>query len=195
MIPSPMMAVVLTTDGLHFFLSRFRFSMASMSITALFTFSRSALFTTKMSPISIMPALMACMSSPNPGANTTTMVWATFTISTSDWPAPTVSTITTSFPEASKIFTASFVALAKAPTLPRVAILRIKTPSSVLSSCMRTRSPKKAPPVKGLDGSTATTPTVFPCLLSSSTSFCISVLFPEPGGPVMPTMWALPVCG
>ena len=42
---------------------------------------------------------------------------------------------------------------------PRVAIERMKTPGSVAWSCMRTRSPRIAPPEKGDDGSTASTAT------------------------------------
>src|SRR5438445_551012 len=60
---------------------------------------------------------------------------------------------------------------------------------------MRMRSPRIAPPVNGLVGSTATTPSVFPrprmCAISRSTS----VLFPAPGLPVIPMSWARPVLG
>ena len=45
------------------------------------------------------------------------------------------------------------------PRWPRVAMLRMNTPSSPACACMRTRSPRIAPPVNGLVGSTATTPT------------------------------------
>src|SRR5256885_563521 len=41
-------------------------------------------------------------------------------------------------------------------------MLRMNTPGSSACACMRIRSPSTAPPVKGLDGSTATTPTVAP---------------------------------
>ena len=54
--------------------------------------SRSALLTTKMSPISITPALMVWMSSPDQGIATRTTVSASRAMSTSDWPMPTVST-------------------------------------------------------------------------------------------------------
>src|ERR1035438_2822761 len=46
---------------------------------------------TKTSAISMMPALMACTSSPMPGTRTTTVTPASLAISTSSWPTPTVS--------------------------------------------------------------------------------------------------------
>jgi hypothetical protein len=49
------------------------------------------------------------------------------------------------------------------PKCPRVASDRMKTPSSVAWRCMRMRSPRMAPPEKGLVGSTAITPTVWSC--------------------------------
>ena len=58
--------------------------------------SRSALFTTKMSAISMMPALSACTSSPVPGTSTTIETSAVRTMSTSSCPTPTVSMMTTS---------------------------------------------------------------------------------------------------
>ena len=46
------------------------------------------------------------------------------------------------------------------PPVPRVAMLRMNTPSSLSRSAMRTRSPSSAPEVKGLVGSTATIATL-----------------------------------
>ena len=63
--------------------------------------SRSALLTTKMSAISMMPALSACTSSPAPGTIVTTEMSAVRTMSTSSCPTPTVSMMTTSKPAAS----------------------------------------------------------------------------------------------
>src|SRR6187200_948451 len=60
---------------------------------------------------------------------------------------------------------------------------------------MRTRSPSSAPPVIGLDGSTATTPTDRPAALTRSISDATSVDLPEPGGPVIPTRCARPAVG
>ena len=67
-----------------------------------------------------------------------------------------------SLPAASRTSAASAVARARPPRLPRVAMLRMNTPASATCDCMRTRSPRIAPPVNGLVGSTATTPTVLP---------------------------------
>ena len=57
---------------------------------------RSALLTTAMSGISAMPAFMYCRLSPEPGWTQSTTVSATIATSVSDWPTPTVSTITRS---------------------------------------------------------------------------------------------------
>jgi hypothetical protein len=89
------------------------------------------LFTTKTSPISMIPALMAWMSSPIPGTRMTRLLCTVRMTSTSSWPTPTVSTMTTSNPEASSRSTTSLVAFASPPMKPRVAIERMKTPRSV----------------------------------------------------------------
>src|SRR4051794_38950946 len=60
---------------------------------------------------------------------------------------------------------------------------------------MRTRSPRMAPPVNGLDGSTASTPTRWPAWRSARTSSFVVVDLPTPGEPVSPTTWAVPACG
>ncbi len=122
---------------------------------------RSALLMTSTSAISKIPALMAWISSPNPGASTTTVVCARRAMSTSLCPAPTVSTMMISYPAASKIWVNEAVIRASPPTEPREAIERMKTPSSPERSRIRTRSPSTAPPVNGLDGSTAMMATVF----------------------------------
>ena len=62
-------------------------------------------------------------------------------------------------PTASSTRTASGVASARPPRWPRVAIERMNTPGSVAWSCIRTRSPRIAPPVNGDDGSMASTAT------------------------------------
>lgn len=56
---------------------------------------RSALFTANTSATSMMPALIACASSPIPGEATNTAVSAIAHASTSDCPTPTVSMMTT----------------------------------------------------------------------------------------------------
>ena len=74
---------------------------------------RSHLLTTWMSAISSTPALIAWISSPRPGAETTTTLCAAWTMSTSSWPTPTVSMSTTSKPAASSTSTTSSVAAGK----------------------------------------------------------------------------------
>jgi len=170
-------------------------SMAISSLESLEEPSRSALLTTKMSAISRMPALMAWISSPMPGTSTTRTVWEWLMMSTSCWPVPTVSTMMMSLPRTSITWMASPTALARPPRAPRVARLRTKTPGSSAWRCMRMRSPRMAPPVKGLVGSTASTPTVLPFLRKQSMRPSVSVLFPAPGEPVMPMTWAFPVRG
>ncbi len=66
---------------------------ASIAETSRSAPSRSALFTTKMSAISMMPALSACTSSPVPGTSVTIEMSAVRMMSTSSWPTPTVSMI------------------------------------------------------------------------------------------------------
>jgi len=58
---------------------------------------------------------------------------------------------------------------------------------------MRILSPNKAPPVNGLVGSMAMIPTVFPCPRKILVILSVTVLFPEPGGPVIPITRAFPV--
>src|SRR4051794_20054208 len=55
---------------------------------------------------------------------------------------------------------------------------------------MRTRSPRIAPPVKGLVGSTASTPMRAPAARKWRTSAAVSVDFPAPGAPVTPMVHA-----
>jgi len=106
-----------------------------------------------------MPALIAWISSPRPGADATMVVSEHLAISTSSWPTPTVSMTIVSKPAMSSTSTASSAARAMPPVAPRVAMLRMNTPGSLASSVMRTRSPRIEPPEYGLDGSMATMPT------------------------------------
>src|SRR5680860_43148 len=69
------------------------------------------------------------------------------------------------------------------------------TSGSVAWSCIRTRSPSSAPPEKGDDGSTASTPTRLSVARSAFTIAEVDVDLPTPGEPVMPTIWAFPVYG
>ena len=87
--------------------------------------SRSALFTTKTSAISRMPAFTAWIASPIPGASSTSVVSASEATSTSACPTPTVSTSTRSHPAPSRTRTACGVAAASPPRWPREDIERM----------------------------------------------------------------------
>src|SRR5581483_2134419 len=89
-----------------------------------------------------------------------------------------------------KSFTTSPVARARPPSEPRVAMLRMKTPASSAWACMRMRSPSTAPPVNGLEGSTAMMPTVCSSARSSAVRRSTTVDLPAPGGPVTPITYA-----
>jgi hypothetical protein len=139
--------------------------------------------------------LIAWIESPPPGIRVSSTVSVSAWTSTSVWPAPTVSTITTSKPAASRISTASAVASARPPTWPRVAIERMKTSGSRKWSTRRMRSPSRAPRVNGLVGSTLTTATRWSRPRRCRTSALMSVLLPTPGAPVTPSRSAFPVSG
>jgi len=130
-----------------------------------------------------------------PGASTTIVVCARLTTSTSDCPAPTVSIRMKPYPAASKTWLKASVCSANPPSAPREAMERMKICLSSCKSSMRTRSPRIAPPVKGLDGSTAMMATFFSGSRrrNSRVSAFTNVLLPEPGGPVMPILCAVPV--
>ena len=155
---------------------------------------RSDLFTTQISPISVIPAFIVCMLSPVCGLNTTTVTSAKSEMSTSVWPAPTLSTIIGSKRAYSNTRMLFLRDPETAPVAPRDARLRIYTPESV-DSVIRTRSPSMAPPVIWLVGSTANTAGLQPDFDRRTVSWFISELFPAPAGPVMPTIPASPVCG
>ena len=139
--------------------------------------------------------MIAWTSSPISGASRTTVVSAAAATSTSLWPVPTVSMRMRSKPEASITAAAAVDVEASPPAWPRDAIERMNTSPSPAYACIRTRSPSSAPPVIGLEGSTATTPTERPAARTRSIREATSVDFPEPGGPVMPTRCARPACG
>ena len=63
-------------------------SIASISLAVCSAPGRSALLMTNMSAISMVPALMACTSSPMPGTSTTSVASAEAAISVSACPAP-----------------------------------------------------------------------------------------------------------
>ena len=82
--------------------------------------SPSALVMAIMSAISTMPRLMPCRSSPPPASSKTRKKSTMPATVTSDWPTPTVSTITTSKPAASTSAMASRVRRATPPSVPDV---------------------------------------------------------------------------
>ena len=143
----------------------------------------------------MIPAFSACTASPEPGCSTSTTVSDIERIPISLWPVPTVSMKTTSFPEASRRRAAWSVASARPPSWPRVPIERMKTPGSRKCSESRIRSPRMAPWVNGLVGSTEITPAVRPSERTLPTSAETRVDFPTPGAPVTPTTCARPVSG
>ncbi len=191
--PFPSVATVLITGG-GVFPTNPRSSMALSCFSVLSAREESALFRIKMSAISMIPALNTWISSPAPGIRMTRMISASFTTSTSSCPTPTVSTRIKSFPAASRTAIASPVALAKPPKCPRVAMLRMKISGSTLCCIIRILSPKIAPPLKGLEGSTAIIPIFFLFFRRIPAIWSTNVLLPEPGEPVMPTMIDSPVC-
>src|SRR5438477_504868 len=149
--------------------------------------ARPALFATKTSATSMSPAFIVWVASPDSGTSTTTVVSAIFMMSSSVCPTPTVSISTQRYPAAPSSLATSPVACARPPSEPRVAMLRMNTPASSACACIRMRSPSTAPPENGLEGSTATMPTVSPSARSSAVRRSTTVDLPAPGGPVTPT--------
>ena len=113
----------------------------------------------------------------------------------SDWPTPTVSTITTSYPAASHKMIASRVRRATPPSAARLGEGRIKAPGSRLSRSIRVLSPRIEPPVRADDGSTARTATRRPDAVSIEPKLSIKVDLPTPGVPVRPSLIAPPALG
>ena len=98
-------------------------------------------------------------------------------------PSPTAS------PTASSTRTASGVASDRPPRWPRVAIERMNTPASRAWSCMRTRSPRMAPPGerrRRVDGEHRHRSS--PAARRRPISAFVSVDLPAPGAPVRPTV-------
>ena len=203
--PSPVAAVVIITSGRFGRGRPARDGSASLPAPAT-SMARSCaavrcapglspLLTTTRSATSRRPALIAWISSPISGASSTTVVSAAAATSTSLWPVPTVSIRIRSKPAASSTAAADVEVDASPPAWPRDAIDRMNTASSSACACIRTRSPSSAPPVIGLDGSTAMTATVRPARRTSPSRAATRVDLPEPGGPVMPTRCARPAIG
>ncbi len=149
--------------------------------------SPSALFTTMRSASSMIPRLMPCSSSPPVGDATSTKRSTSSATATSDWPTPTVSTSTTSKPAASQSSTASRVRRATPPSVPLVGEGRMYASGWRPRSAMRVLSPRIEPPLRWLDGSTASTATWWPASMACRPSASMNVDFPAPGAPETPT--------
>src|SRR5437660_1545053 len=96
-------------------------------------------------------------------------------MSISAWPTPTVSTNTSSRPEASISSAVCSAASDRPPSAPRLAIERMNTPLSRKCSDRRMRSPRTAPPVNGDEGSIDSTATSRPAARRATVSAPISV--------------------
>src|SRR5205823_1284572 len=113
---------------------------------------------------------------------TSSVVSALRAISSSVWPTPTVSTRMRAKPNASSRSATSSVVVARPPCAPRVAMERMKTCGARLADSIRMRSPSSAPPVNGLVGATATTPTESPCAREGGVGRSASAPLPAPRG-------------
>ena len=152
--------------------------------------SPSALLTAITSAISRMPFLIPCSWSPVRARVRNRNVSTIPATVTSDWPTPTVSTSTTSYAAASSTAIAWTVARATPPRVPAAGEGRMKAFGLADSFAIRVLSPSTEPPVRMLDGSTARTPTRWPCAVSRVPSDSMKVDFPTPGTPETPTRTA-----
>ena len=109
--------------------------------------------TTITSGASIRPAFRCCTVSPASGCSSRYVASATWRMSSSDWPTPSVSTSTRSNRRRSAR-TTGYVVGARPPDSACEACERMNTRPS--GTRIRVRSPSSAPPVTALDGSTAT---------------------------------------
>ena len=149
----------------------------------------SALLTVTTSASSSTPFLIPCSESPVRASISTRNVSVRLATVVSDWPTPTVSTSTTSYPAASTMTIASRVAVATPPSVPDVGDGRMNASGSTARRSMRVLSPRMLPPVRVDDGSTASTATRRPSPVSFVPSASMNVDLPTPGTPVMPTRW------
>ena len=110
----------------------------------------------------MIPRLIPWSSSPAPGAAIRQKQSTMSATATSDCPTPTVSTTMTSKPAASHSSAASRVRRATPPIEPPEGDGRMKACGSRASRSMRVLSPRIDPPLRRLDGSTASTATRWP---------------------------------
>src|SRR5262245_43604346 len=141
------------------------------------------------------PRLMPCRSSP-PAGNSSTMNMSTMSATAvSDWPTPTVSTISVSKPAASASSMASRVRRATPPKVAPAGEGRMKAAWRRDSSSIRVLSPRIEPPPRLDEGSMASTASERPRSSSDRPKRSMKVDLPTPGTPVMPSRTDLPVCG
>ena len=192
-MPAPSVATVRTMAGLR---PLARLSMAETSRSTRSAPGWSALLMAKTSAISMMPALIACTSSPMPGTSTTTVTCARPAISTSSCPTPTVSMRTKSLPAASSRRAMSAGGAGQAAERAArghgadedagvgVVLLHadaVAEDGAAGDAAARDRRPRSPP-----------------CCLparSARASASTSVLLPAPGAPVMPDHHGPAVCG
>ena len=110
----------------------------------------------------MIPRLIPCSSSPPAGEAMSRKRSTRSATATSDCPTPTVSTSTVSNPAASHSSTASRVRRATPPSVPEEGDGRMKALAWRPRSAIRVLSPRIDPPVRLLEGSTASTATVWP---------------------------------
>ena len=155
--------------------------------------SPSALLTKIRSASSITPRLMPCNSSPPEGSSNSRKKSVISATRSSDWPTPTVSTITRSKPAASHKYRASRVRRATPPSLVPAGDGRMKAAGCVDNSGIRVLSPRMEPPLMTELGSTVSTATRWPAAMACSPNTSMKVDLPTPGTPVMPTLREPPV--
>ena len=166
-----------------------RSSMCSRSRRASSAPGRSALLTTNTSAISSSPALAACTASPHPG------------IHDHDGRVGRAGDLDLDLTDADGLDRAPIGSRPRrAPGPPRASPARGRRgghgspssgctrPESSAWSCIRTRSPRIAPPVNGDVGSTASTAISSPAARRAATMRVVRVDFPAPGAPVRPTV-------
>jgi len=144
---------------------RIKWRAVSRSVFAFSTagrFSPSALLMAMPSAISRTPFLMPWSSSPAPAIMRTRKKSTMEATLVSDWPTPTVSTRMTSNPAASQTSMISRVLAATPPKVSPAGEGRIKAFSWAESFCIRVLSPRMEPPERRLEGSTASTATLWP---------------------------------
>ena len=133
----------------------------------------------------MIPAFMACTTSPLSGSKSSTKVSTCTRAAYSTCPTPTVSSSTSSNPKSS-IRSSISGRLSESPSaVEREPMERTKSSDIPCSSSIRMRSPKIAPPERGLLGSIARIPNRLPGARCNA-RWPARVLLPTPGAPVRP---------